>query len=159
MSCKDIKKQFDELKFVVYNSNYVSYSTRHNIQSLYNRFLECTKTDNKEINALRKNLRFIKELKNLLIKFDNNYDNQNKGWSEWYQDTLGTLDYLSILAGFPSLEIFPSRLRGQESCAICMNNLGKSRVHLTTCKHEFDAFCLFEWLSRNDTCPICRAVN
>jgi len=41
-------------------------------------------------------------------------------------------------------------------CAICLDKCGKHKTTLE-CGHTFDTKCIFSWLSKNDTCPCCRA--
>ena len=43
-----------------------------------------------------------------------------------------------------------------EKCAICFDNCGKCRTTLE-CGHTFDTKCVFKWLSKNNSCPCCRA--
>ena len=43
-----------------------------------------------------------------------------------------------------------------ETCAICFDNCGKCRTTLE-CGHTFDTKCVFKWLSKNNSCPCCRA--
>jgi hypothetical protein len=42
-----------------------------------------------------------------------------------------------------------------EKCTIC---LGEGQMDLTLlCTHHFHESCIAEWLTEQDTCPICRA--
>lgn len=42
-------------------------------------------------------------------------------------------------------------------CSICLGN--ESRFRATAeCNHTFHAHCIFQWLSINQTCPICRSL-
>jgi len=48
---------------------------------------------------------------------------------------------------------------GQElgDCPICLERLhDREACHTLGCRHSFHVLCLDEWLSRHDTCPICR---
>lgn len=46
-------------------------------------------------------------------------------------------------------------------CSICIVDFRKSReciIELPECKHMFHENCLFEWLSRHNSCPLCRSI-
>jgi E3 ubiquitin-protein ligase RNF13 len=45
-------------------------------------------------------------------------------------------------------------------CAICLENftIGDKCRLLPTCKHNFHAQCVDQWLLRNSICPICRSM-
>ena len=44
-------------------------------------------------------------------------------------------------------------------CAICLSSYSSSEGRSTLpCKHTYHSRCITEWLSRNPTCPLCRAV-
>ncbi|KAM3309027.1 hypothetical protein P3S67_010771 [Capsicum chacoense] len=46
-----------------------------------------------------------------------------------------------------------------ETCPICYDKFKDENEVITTyCSHMFDIRCLLPWLSRNNTCPTCRAV-
>jgi len=45
---------------------------------------------------------------------------------------------------------------GDEACSICHDEL--SRAVVLSCKHSFCEDCVCEWLERERTCPLCRAV-
>lgn len=45
----------------------------------------------------------------------------------------------------------------QTMCPICYENYTSSdTIIITPCKHEFHLFCLELWLSKNNSCPLCR---
>lgn len=43
----------------------------------------------------------------------------------------------------------------EHQCAICLNNKC-STFAVIPCKHEFCDTCIFEWLEKHQTCPMCR---
>jgi hypothetical protein len=43
-----------------------------------------------------------------------------------------------------------------ERCSICHDDL--NRAVILSCKHVFCEECVCEWLERERTCPLCRAV-
>ena len=45
----------------------------------------------------------------------------------------------------------------KENCAICYNNLNPSSEVLS-CGHCFHTMCIYKWLKRSNTCPMCRAT-
>lgn len=53
-----------------------------------------------------------------------------------------------------------SRVCGNTSektvCSICLDECGDYKTTLE-CGHTFDTNCIFSWLSKNVTCPCCRA--
>lgn len=44
----------------------------------------------------------------------------------------------------------------EDACPICLDGIPLGPVSLTKCQHCFHAACLKEWLTMNDSCPICR---
>ena len=43
----------------------------------------------------------------------------------------------------------------EKKCCICLDN--KSTLFsVIPCRHEFCDSCIFEWLEKNQTCPLCR---
>jgi len=48
------------------------------------------------------------------------------------------------------------RAAGDEACSICHDDVSNPVV--LTCKHMFCEDCVCEWLERERTCPLCRAV-
>ena len=46
----------------------------------------------------------------------------------------------------------------QIECCICLDNIGKTNNCTTPCGHHFCFSCLMKSLSRNGTCPMCRAT-
>ncbi|CAH2079643.1 unnamed protein product, partial [Thlaspi arvense] len=47
-------------------------------------------------------------------------------------------------------------------CSICIEDLSKSNeniIKMPQCKHMFHRNCLFEWLGRQNSCPLCRTVT
>lgn len=49
------------------------------------------------------------------------------------------------------------RLRGSDACGICMNDfeIGET-CSVLSCQHGFHRDCVFKWLKRTNTCPVCR---
>jgi hypothetical protein len=47
---------------------------------------------------------------------------------------------------------------GGGDCPICQDNMTGKKVLCLPCKHRFCRDCMEEWLSRKDTCPMCRAT-
>ncbi|KAF5182404.1 hypothetical protein FRX31_028011 [Thalictrum thalictroides] len=44
-----------------------------------------------------------------------------------------------------------------EVCAICIENMKKGDEARTLgCNHSFHTKCIFKWVERNTTCPMCR---
>ena len=46
----------------------------------------------------------------------------------------------------------------QIDCAICLVKLEKKWIQLENCAHIFHSNCIKEWASKNNSCPLCRAV-
>lgn len=44
-------------------------------------------------------------------------------------------------------------------CPVCCCDIPQSRRITTKCGHDFCSDCMYEWLSRKQTCPICRTNN
>ena len=47
------------------------------------------------------------------------------------------------------------RIKSNEECSICLTNTNKP-ICKTECGHYFHITCIKEWLSKNNTCPLCR---
>ncbi|CAH8388725.1 unnamed protein product [Eruca vesicaria subsp. sativa] len=48
-----------------------------------------------------------------------------------------------------------------ETCAICLEELnpkGEIYFDLPNCSHQFHDLCIYMWLSRSNSCPLCRTV-
>lgn len=46
-------------------------------------------------------------------------------------------------------------------CSICIEDLSKNHqevIEMPKCLHRFHQDCLFEWLARQNSCPLCRSV-
>ena len=41
-------------------------------------------------------------------------------------------------------------------CPICLGNIKEN--HTTECGHHFCHQCIFEWLKKHDSCPLCRQM-
>ena len=41
-------------------------------------------------------------------------------------------------------------------CPICFDNIKEN--HTTECGHHFCHKCIFEWLKKHNSCPMCRCV-
>ncbi|CAN6906087.1 unnamed protein product [Brassica oleracea] len=49
--------------------------------------------------------------------------------------------------------------KNETQCSICIDDLSKTReniIELPQCLHIFHQDCLFEWLRRQNSCPLCR---
>ena len=55
----------------------------------------------------------------------------------------------------PKLPIRPSILMNDQ-CAICLADKNLLEGYMTTCHHQFHAVCLQKWISKHNSCPICR---
>ncbi|KAF3289937.1 hypothetical protein TWF970_003680 [Orbilia oligospora] len=56
----------------------------------------------------------------------------------------------------PPQECQPS---SSHQCSICLNtNPNNGPFERLSCGHEFHRFCLWEWLSWNESCPLCRRL-
>ena len=42
-----------------------------------------------------------------------------------------------------------------DTCSICLEK-GRNKACKTACGHYFHTKCIKEWLTTNDTCPVCR---
>ncbi|KAJ0254455.1 hypothetical protein HA466_0109410 [Hirschfeldia incana] len=50
-------------------------------------------------------------------------------------------------------------VKNEAQCSICIDDLSKTRenvIELPQCLHIFHQDCLFEWLRRQNSCPLCR---
>lgn len=50
-------------------------------------------------------------------------------------------------------------VKNETQCSICIDDLSKTRediIELPQCLHIFHQDCLFEWLRRQNSCPLCR---
>ncbi|XP_023634324.1 uncharacterized protein LOC17879280, partial [Capsella rubella] len=48
--------------------------------------------------------------------------------------------------------------RVEPTCSICIENLSGCIIRMPRCLHMFHQECLFEWLGRQNSCPLCRRV-
>ncbi|PUZ73841.1 hypothetical protein GQ55_1G020200 [Panicum hallii var. hallii] len=47
--------------------------------------------------------------------------------------------------------------RSGEECAICLKDFGaEEMLRAMPCSHAFHEHCIFQWLYRNPSCPLCR---
>jgi hypothetical protein len=44
------------------------------------------------------------------------------------------------------------------NCSICMSHYNIKNLHTLNCNHVFHKDCINEWLTKNNTCPLCRAI-
>lgn len=63
---------------------------------------------------------------------------------------------LAQLYGRYATEHEVSEVASDETCSICHDELNKAVI--LSCKHIFCEECVCEWLERERTCPLCRAV-
>ena len=43
-------------------------------------------------------------------------------------------------------------------CTICQHAFDDRELAITRCRHAFHRSCIFDWLSRSSTCPLCRVA-
>ena len=43
-------------------------------------------------------------------------------------------------------------------CGICLDPSPGNRMRMHPCNHHFHSICILTWLSRANTCPICRGA-
>ena len=48
---------------------------------------------------------------------------------------------------------------GEKQCAICYSELDLKNTVITPCNHAYCSGCFFTWLSRKETCALCRKRN
>lgn len=51
--------------------------------------------------------------------------------------------------------------KNEIQCSICIEDLSKNHakiIEMPKCLHKFHQDCLFEWLARQNSCPLCRSV-
>jgi hypothetical protein len=65
-------------------------------------------------------------------------------------------EYLESLKEKPKLPE-QSLISMTEQCAICLADENLLEGYMTTCQHQFHAACLQEWISHQNSCPICRS--
>ncbi|XP_019085352.1 PREDICTED: RING finger protein 24-like [Camelina sativa] len=65
-----------------------------------------------------------------------------------------------ILLGKIKPEVLKNLNMETDSCSICLENLSAPKpcdfMTRMICSHVFHGWCLFEWLKRKHTCPLCR---
>ena len=44
-----------------------------------------------------------------------------------------------------------------EQCGICLSDENLLKGYMTSCNHQFHAECLQQWISKHNSCPICRS--
>ena len=49
------------------------------------------------------------------------------------------------------------KCKADETCPICMENLGKTNICTTKCGHQFCLKCMLKHSKQNKNCPMCRA--
>lgn len=47
----------------------------------------------------------------------------------------------------------------QEGCCICLELFSSKSALQKACGHHFHRACIDQWLSQNETCPLCRAIS
>ena len=45
----------------------------------------------------------------------------------------------------------------EKECAVCYTDLDYKNTVITPCNHAYCNVCFFKWLSRKETCALCRA--
>ncbi|KAM5567444.1 hypothetical protein ABKV19_015495 [Rosa sericea] len=54
--------------------------------------------------------------------------------------------------------LYPSTME-EEECPTCLEEYTPENPKITTkCSHHFHLACIYEWLERNQTCPVCSQV-
>ena len=66
------------------------------------------------------------------------------------------IEYLESLREIPKLPAKPPYTM-TEQCAICLGDANLLEGYMTTCNHQFHAACLQEWISKQNSCPMCRS--
>ncbi|ETW00951.1 hypothetical protein H310_06599 [Aphanomyces invadans] len=58
----------------------------------------------------------------------------------------------------PSLDAKATRPSSLDDCAICLGDFDDNDAHVVTlpCNHMFHSDCVFPWLVRDHSCPLCR---
>ena len=116
---------------------------------------------------------FSSELKNI-ISYNNILIDINCNWSENYIDDINNLydmidNYIDKF--YENIEILENMTLSENimlyelistndiQCSICMSLLNDNDIgcKLKICNHIFHKDCILKWLSRNNTCPICRS--
>lgn len=71
------------------------------------------------------------------------------------------LPIVSAPRGGASAEVLQRLVEEQSvesTCSICIENLSGNIIRMPQCLHMFHQDCLFEWLGRHNSCPLCRRV-
>ncbi|KAL1567797.1 RING-type E3 ubiquitin transferase [Salvia divinorum] len=55
-----------------------------------------------------------------------------------------------------AVEEMPTTAAGGRECAVCIEGFGSGGAKQVRCGHVFHESCIFEWLSINNSCPLCR---
>ena len=63
------------------------------------------------------------------------------------------IKYLESLKKLPTKPLVPMT----EQCAICLSDENLFKGYMTSCNHQFHAECLQQWISKHNTCPMCRS--
>jgi hypothetical protein len=112
--------------------------------------LGCTKSDTKNLVEVVKNKKkhILKEaeLKIELYKNDSKYKKELENWIKRREEIQKVISDLE--------EKFKNCLKGE--CPICRCDL-ESPVMTPCCNQIFCGGCVFEWLKKNTTCPLCRS--
>lgn len=53
---------------------------------------------------------------------------------------------------------FKHKCQSDEDCAVCLGGLFNRSVLYTPCGHCFHNKCIRRWLTKHDTCPMCRST-
>ncbi|XP_020584733.1 probable E3 ubiquitin-protein ligase RHC1A [Phalaenopsis equestris] len=63
----------------------------------------------------------------------------------------------SLIDSMPTVKISPRHLRGDSHCPVCKDKfeLG-SEAREMPCKHLYHSDCIVPWLTRHNSCPVCR---
>lgn len=112
--------------------------------------LGCTKSDSKNLVEVVKNKKkhILKEaeLKIELYKNESKYKKELEHWTKRRDEIQKIISELD--------EKFKNCLKGE--CPICRCDL-ESPIMSPCCNQIFCGSCVFEWLKKNSTCPLCRS--
>ena len=57
---------------------------------------------------------------------------------------------------YKHLILYLSSLYQVDICTICLEDLVDNVISLNCCLHSFHAVCIYVWLYRESSCPLCR---
>lgn len=88
-------------------------------------------------------------------------EDDNLKCSECKRKAVGEQDTIKVVEDEPSKMSKSDVLTTEEEdvCPTCLEeyDLENPRI-ITNCKHHFHLSCIYEWMERSDTCPICEEI-